>query len=138
MSDSRRQRRIWYAVGGVMIVAFLAFGATSFKNNLTPYVSIEEAMQRSAKVQVKGALVPDSSEYVEASEQLRFGLVDKDGTTMSVLYSGVKPGNFEEAIEIVAVGSYRDGSFHADQLLVKCPSKYQGLDEGPREYASEA
>lgn len=138
MSDSRRQRRIWYAVGGVMIVAFLAFGATSFKNNLTPYVSIEEAMQRSAKVQVKGALVPDSSEYVEASEQLRFGLVDEDGTTMSVLYSGIKPGNFEEAIEIVAVGSYRDGSFHADQLLVKCPSKYQGLDEAPREYASEA
>lgn len=138
MSDSRRQRRIWYAVGGVMIVAFLAFGATSFKNNLTPYVSIEEAMKRSAKVQVKGALVPDSSEYVEASEELRFGLVDEDGNTMSVLYSGVKPGNFEEATEIVAVGSYRDGSFYADQLLVKCPSKYQGLDEAPGEYSSEA
>jgi cytochrome c-type biogenesis protein CcmE len=138
MSDSRRQRRIWYAVGGAMIVAFLAFGATSFKNNLTPYVSIEEAMKRSAKVQVKGALVPDSSEYVEASEELRFGLVDEDGNTMSVLYSGIKPGNFEEATEIVAVGSYRDGSFYADQLLVKCPSKYQGLDEAPREYSSEA
>ncbi len=137
MSDPRRQRRIWYAVGGVMIVAFLAFGATSFKNNLTPYVSIEEAMQRSAKVQVKGALVPDSSEYVEASEMLAFGLVDEDGNTMAVLYNGVKPGNFEEATEIVAVGSYRDGAFYADQLLVKCPSKYQGLDEDPREYSSE-
>jgi len=57
---------------------------------------------------------------------------------MSVLYSGIKPGNFEEATEIVAVGSYRDGSFYADQLLVKCPSKYQGLDEAPREYSSEA
>jgi cytochrome c-type biogenesis protein CcmE len=138
MTDSRRQRRIWYAVGGVLIVAFLAFGATSFKNNLTPYVSIEEAMKRQAKVQVKGALVPDSSEYVEASEQLRFGLVDENGKTMPVLYNGVKPGNFEEATEIVAVGSYHDGAFHADQLLVKCPSKYQGLDEQPKAYTSEA
>jgi cytochrome c-type biogenesis protein CcmE len=138
MSDPRRQRRIWYAVGGVLIVAFLAFGASSFKNNLTPYVSIEEAMQRSAKVQVKGTLVPDSSEYVEASEVLRFGLADESGNTMPVLYNGVKPGNFEEATEIVAVGSYREGAFHADQLLVKCPSKYQGLDEAPKSYTSEA
>jgi cytochrome c-type biogenesis protein CcmE len=138
MTDPRRQRRIWYAIGGVLIVAFLAFGATSFKNNLTPYVSIEEAMKRQAKVQVKGSLVPDSSEYVEASEQLRFGLADENGNTLSVLYNGVKPGNFEEATEIVAVGSYRDGAFHAEQLLVKCPSKYQGIDEDPRAYTSEA
>jgi len=138
MKDPRRQRRIWYAVGGVLIVAFLAFGATSFKNNLTPYVSIEEAMQRQAKVQVKGSLVPNSSEYVDASEHLRFGLVDDNGNTMPVVYKGVKPGNFEEATEIVAVGSYRDGVFHAEQLLVKCPSKYQGIDEDPRAYTSEA
>jgi cytochrome c-type biogenesis protein CcmE len=138
MTDPRRQRRIWYAIGGALIVAFLAFGATSFKNNLTPYVSIEEAIKRQAKVQVKGILVPESSEYVEASEQLRFGLEDEHGKVMPVLYNGVKPGNFEEATEIVAVGSYHDGAFHAEQLLVKCPSKYQGLDEQPKAYASEA
>jgi cytochrome c-type biogenesis protein CcmE len=137
MTDPRRQRRIWYAVGGVLIVAFLAFGATSFKSNLTPYVSIEEAMRRPAKVQVKGSLVPDSTEYVETSQQLRFGLSDDRGNTMPVLYAGTKPGNFEEATEIVAVGSYRDGAFHADQLLVKCPSKYQGLDEDPTTRGSE-
>ena len=50
---------------------------------------------------------------------------------MPVMYEGVKPGNFEEATEIVAIGSYRDGAFHAEQLLVKCPSKYQGVDEDP-------
>ncbi len=138
MKDPRRQRRIWYAIGGVLIVAFLAFGATSFKDNLTPYVSIEEAMRRPTKVQVKGALVPNSTEYVEASEKLSFGLVDEDGNTMPVLYSGIKPGNFEEATEIVAVGSFADGAFHADQLLVKCPSKYQGIEGEDRSYASEA
>ncbi len=57
---------------------------------------------------------------------------------MPVLYAGVKPGNFEEATEIVAVGSYSDGAFHAEQLLVKCPSKYQGIEGEETSYASEA
>ena len=61
MTDSRRQRRIWYAVGGVLVVAFLAYGTTSFKSNLTPYVSFEEAIQSERKVQVAGGLVEDST-----------------------------------------------------------------------------
>lgn len=137
MTDSRRQRRIWYAVGGVLVVAFLAYGTTSFKSNLTPYVSFEEASRSERKVQVAGGLVENSTEYVDESEELRFTMVEEDGDTMTVLYKGVKPGNFEEAVQIVAVGSYGDGVFHAEQLLVKCPSKYQGLEDDVREYGSE-
>jgi cytochrome c-type biogenesis protein CcmE len=48
---------------------------------------------------------------------------------MTVHYNGVKPGNFEEAVQIVAVGTYHQGVFEAEQLLVKCPSKYQGIEE---------
>ena len=90
-----------------------------------------------SKVQVAGGLVENSTEYLDASEELRFGMVDEDGNTLTVLYKGVKPGNFEEAVQIVAVGSYRDGVFHAEQLLVKCPSKYQGLEDDIRDYGSE-
>jgi cytochrome c-type biogenesis protein CcmE len=138
MTDPRRQRRLWYAIGGVLIVAFLAYGATSFKSNLTPYVSFEEAMSKTSKVQVAGALVDGSTQYIEATEKLAFGIEDEDGNTMPVLYEGVKPGNFEEATQIVAVGTYRDGAFHAEQLLVKCPSKYQGIEEDPSDHGSEA
>ena len=137
MTDSRRQRRIWYAVGGVLVVAFLAYGTTSFKSNLTPYVSFEEASRSERKVQVAGGLVENSTEYVDETEELRFTMVEEDGDTMTVLYKGIKPGNFEEAVQIVAVGSYGDGVFHAEQLLVKCPSKYQGLEDDVREYGSE-
>ena len=138
MSDPRRQRRIWYVVGGVLIVAFLAYGATSFKSNLTPYVSFQEAMSKAAKVQVAGALVEGSTKYVEATEELSFGIEDEHGNTLPVLYEGIKPGNFEEATQIVAVGTYRDGAFYAEQLLVKCPSKYQGIEDDVSEYGSEA
>ena len=129
MTDSRRQRRIWYAVGAVLVVAFLAYGTTSFKSNLTPYVSFEEASRSGKKVQVAGGLVENSTEYLDASEELRFAMVDEDGNRLTVHYNGVKPGNFEEAVQIVAVGNYRQGVFEAEQLLVKCPSKYQGLEE---------
>jgi cytochrome c-type biogenesis protein CcmE len=45
---------------------------------------------------------------------------------MLVEYSGTKPGNFEQADKVVLIGRYQNGIFSADQLLVKCPSKYQG------------
>ena len=137
MTDPRRQRRIWYAVGAVLVVAFLAYGTTSFKSNLTPYVSFEEASRSGKKVQVAGGLVENSAEYLDASEELRFAMVDEEGHTLTVLYNGVKPGNFEEAVQIVAVGSYSEGVFHAEQLLVKCPSKYQGLEDDVKEYGSK-
>ena len=137
MTDPRRQRRIWYAVGAVLVVAFLAYGTTSFKSNLTPYVSFEEASRSGKKVQVAGGLVEGSTKYLDASEELRFDMVDEDGNTMTVHYDGVKPGNFEEAVQIVAVGSFSDSVFHAEQLLVKCPSKYQGLEDDVRDYGSE-
>jgi len=133
MSDSRKQRRLWYAVGGVLIVAFLAYGATSFKSNLTPYVSFGEAMQSGMKVQVAGALEEGSTKYVEASQELGFTMADEHGNTLPVLYRGVKPGNFEDATKIVVIGSYSGGAFHADQMLVKCPSKYQGIENGGQE-----
>jgi cytochrome c-type biogenesis protein CcmE len=136
MSDPKKQRRLWYTVGGVMIVAFLAYGATSFKSNLTPYVSFEEAQKSARKVQVAGGLVPDSTTYLEDEEKLKFGIVEEGGATMTVLYEGIKPGNFEEATQIVAIGTYTGGAFHASQLLVKCPSKYQGVEEAPRSYGS--
>jgi len=138
MSDPRRQRKLWYAIGGVLVVAFLAYGATSFKSNLTPYVSFEEAMRKPAKVQVAGSLVPDSTVFSAASEKLEFGIMDENGTRMQVLYDGVKPGNFEEATQIVAIGSYHDDAFHAEQLLVKCPSKYQGIPEDVTKHGPEA
>ena len=137
MTDARRQRRIWYAVGGVLVVAFLAYGTTSFKSNLTTYVSFEEATESGRKVQVAGGLVENSTKYIDATEELRFDMVEENGSTMTVVYKGIKPGNFEEAIQIVAVGAYSEGQFHAEQLLVKCPSKYQGLEDDVKSYGSK-
>ena len=44
-------------------------------------------------------------------------------------YRGVIPGNFDQAKMVVAIGRYRGDHFEAEQLLIKCPSKYQAEAE---------
>jgi cytochrome c-type biogenesis protein CcmE len=129
VKDPKRQRQLWYVIGGVLLIAFIAFGATSFKSNLTPYVSFGDAMSGHRQVQVAGELVRGSSSFVKGANELSFMIMNKQGEKMRVLYKGVKPGNFEDAKEIVVIGRYHDGAFYATQMLVKCPSKYQGLEK---------
>lgn len=120
------------AIGGVLILVFAGFSLASFKKSLTPYVSYEQARSVSRTVQVAGGLVQGSSSYDKDSQSLLFTLQDQEtGDSMQVRYHGVKPGNFEDAISIVAIGQYSPDQkeFAASKLLVKCPSKYQGLEE---------
>lgn len=126
------KRSRYYLLGGVLLLGFAAFSLASFKQNLTPYVSYGDARGMRRTVQVAGGLEKGSSSYEEASSSLLFTLRDpKSGETMRVRYKGLKPANFEEAISIVAIGRYDAGAseLQADKLLVKCPSKYQGIEK---------
>lgn len=120
-----------YLLGAVLLVAFAGFSLSSFRQTLTPYVSYEQARSVDRPVQVAGALEKGSGVYDEASQSLLFTLRDPEHhQTLRVRYHGIKPANFEDAISIVAIGSYNSTSeeFEAQKLLVKCPSKYQGAE----------
>jgi cytochrome c-type biogenesis protein CcmE len=125
-------RKTTYAFGALLLVAFAAFSAQSFNDSLTPYVPYEKARASGDRtVQVAGGLSAGSSRYEESEQALHFTLVDEEsGEVMPVRYEGLKPANFEEAVSIVAIGRYDAAGdvFHADKLLVKCPSKYQGAE----------
>jgi cytochrome c-type biogenesis protein CcmE len=54
-----------------------------------------------------------------------FFMKDVDGNVMKVMYHGAMPNNFESSTSIVVTGKYQDGVFHANDILTKCPSKYQ-------------
>lgn len=124
-----KRRTVWTLAGVGLIGAFVAFGAGAFKSSLTPYVSFQVARTSGQAVQVAGSLVPASTRYDEARGRLLFTLADASGDTLPVAYRGPKPGNFEEATQIVAIGRYQGGTLEAERLLVKCPSKYQGVEE---------
>lgn len=118
-----------YIIGIVVIVGFIVFGAISLKKSLTPYVSFAQAKQSPETVQIIGKVVEGETFYDTLAQNLVFNLTDKKShEQMKVIYHGVKPGNFDQAVEIVAIGNYKSDAFHSDQLLVKCPSKYQGME----------
>jgi cytochrome c-type biogenesis protein CcmE len=125
-----------YWLAAVLALAFLGFGLTAFQKTLTPYLSFDEAKKARGVVQVMGALDKESDHYDMKSEELSFDLIDANGRRMPVVYRGVRPGNFKDAISIVAIGRYGQGRIEAEKLLVKCPSKYQGA-EVEKAYASK-
>ncbi|MEE4312111.1 MAG: cytochrome c maturation protein CcmE [candidate division KSB1 bacterium] len=117
-----------YIIGAVVVAAAMIFALLSFKSTLTSYVTIDEAKAGEQYVQVAGLLVQGSDRYDETTNSLYFELEEPDGSRMQIKYDKSKPSNFENADKIVAVGIYNasDDVFHADELLVKCPSKYEG------------
>ena len=113
-------------LGLLLVAASIAFGVTSFQKSLTPYVPFAEARRSGVSSQVNGTLAdPTKVRYDVDKGELVFALEDEKHETMEVVYRGVKPANFEQATSVVAIGAFKDGRFEADQLLVKCPSKYQ-------------
>jgi len=119
--------KIMLAVG--LLVAAVAIGLTSFKQTMTPYIGFAEAKSSSGQVQVNGMLA-DKNYVLKPQEQyLRFNLKDAKGEVMPVVYHGIIPGNFDQAVSVVAIGQFQQDHFEATQLLVKCPSKYQAMAE---------
>ena len=118
--------KIRYILALAIILGFIIYGAVSLKTSLTPYVSFAEAKSSPQTVQVMGELEKSATRYDTTAGLLYFTLKDKHGELLQVSYKGVRPGNFDQATQIVAIGDYKDQVFQADQLLVKCPSKYQG------------
>ena len=115
-----------------LLAVAIGIGVTSFRKTVTPYISFQEARGASGLVQVNGVLA-DKKYVLEPDRQfLSFRLKDDHGQVMPVEYKGVIPGNFDQATSIVAIGKYSEGTFHAEQLLVKCPSKYQAEAEKGR------
>ena len=131
-----KKKTAYYLGGVVLLLAFAGFSFSEFKSSLTPYVPYEMAIKAQRTVQVAGGLEPETFFYEAETGYLRFTLVEPETSeTLRVRYEGVKPANFEDAVSIVAIGRFdREAEeFAAEKLLVKCPSKYQGLEE--KEYS---
>ncbi|MBC8139080.1 MAG: cytochrome c maturation protein CcmE [Fibrella sp.] len=129
-------------VGLLIILSALAFGAKAFVTNLTPYLTFAQARQtQNGTVQIMGPL--DKSSIQSNADGLRFVITSKDNSQdrMPVIFKESMPSNFHLAIEVTAIGRYTPGTtpnsgvFHADKLLVKCPSKYQGTET--KEYGAK-
>jgi cytochrome c-type biogenesis protein CcmE len=114
-------------VGGVVVIAFLVFGAYSFLDSNVEYTNIEGAMKKGKKVQLKGTWNREKEATFDTRNgQFTFYLVDDAGKECRVVLDGAAPNNFELATSVVAKGRFtKEGYFHATEVLTKCPSKYE-------------
>ncbi len=128
-------------IGLTIIIGALGFSALAFKNNLVNAVPFSDAIKATdSDVQIMGKPVAGTMDYDTSAHALRFALQDDAGQTLPVIYKGPKPDDLDtamsKAVAINAQGTYDPARhvFVADNLLVKCPSKYQSQGTTERRY----
>jgi cytochrome c-type biogenesis protein CcmE len=121
-----------YIVGGLVVASAMVMAMYSFKSTLTTYVTVSEAKASKRPVQVAGIVVEGTDRYDLERNNLIFVLREDGGDEMQVEYDGPRPGNFDNVTKVVAIGKYepKQRVFMAKELLVKCPSKYEGRVKG--------
>jgi cytochrome c-type biogenesis protein CcmE len=112
-------------LGIALIAGCILVAGFALRGSVRQSFDVKEALASSGEpCGVYGKVVKGSDRYDLRAGRLDFVLRDKNGDTMPVVYNKPKPANFDQANDIKAVGAYRDGAFQADELFLKCPSKY--------------
>ena len=131
-------------IGLILILGVAVLSMGLFKSTMVNYVSFAEAKGAvDYSVQIMGAPVDGTMDYDKYDKALEFKMRDTTGSIMPVRFKGPKPEDLNfamrKATQITAQGSYNrvDRVFDADNLLVKCPSKYQGKDGSERRYGNK-
>ena len=144
-----------FLIGGVLMLAAVALlVVTSLKGNAQYYLTVDELASGKAKagnnVRVSGVVLGDTIEYDSRTLNLTFtvahipgdndeiealgGLadvlyeasIDPDATRIQVSYNGVKPDLLTNEAQAIMTGALgEDGVFYAEELLLKCPSRYE-------------
>jgi cytochrome c-type biogenesis protein CcmE len=134
-------------------VAYLIFSAT--QANAEYFMTVNELKAKGQSVigqnlRVSGAVVGDTIQYDAQTLTLTFevahvtgnnnevdaqgglaavlhaAVVDPNRARIKVVYTGPKPDLLKNEAQAIMTGQLEaDGVFHADELLLKCPTKYQ-------------
>ena len=113
---------------GILVIA-VAIGVifVSLKNTST-YADFTEAISNPDKeFHVVGKLEKDLPQIYDPKinpDQFLFSMVDNKGVVKQVILHKSKPQDFEKSEQIVLIGKMQGDNFHAKDILMKCPSKY--------------
>tara|TARA_Y100001935_G_scaffold13670_1_gene10420 strand:+ start:313 stop:717 length:405 start_codon:yes stop_codon:yes gene_type:complete len=116
-------------IGIVLVIIVTTFGDAS------TYVSFTEAKElysngNMSKIHVVGKLNRDTEDNITGIKKsydmlsFSFEMVDEKGLKEDVFFGEPMPPDFLMSEQIVVIGSYNNNRFIADEILLKCPSKY--------------
>lgn len=139
---SAASKNLKFIIGGALVIALvIILIVQATVSTGAYYLTVSELNARGQsvvgeRVRVSGAVVADSEDWNAQEVTLRFAIHDEDGAQLPIVFYGPRPDNFARAAEAIIEGELlADGSFKADTLLLKCPSRYE---EEPEEIFVEA
>ncbi len=141
--------------GLLIIAAVVYLIASSTQASAQYFLTIGEVASKGGEVmgrdlRVSGAVIGDTIQYDSQTLTLTFTVADIPGdnnqieaqgglakvlheatvdpgrTRIEVVYNGVKPDLLRNEAQAIMTGRLgQDGKFYADELLLKCPTKYE-------------
>lgn len=125
----------------LVIIAVAAGIIISTASDASTYVTFSEAEEmaqngNSKDIHVVGALKKDASGHVVGMHYqpdvdpnlFRFVLLDNNNREQEVIYTKPRPQDFDKSEKVVVIGHMEGNIFKADNILLKCPSKYESDD----------
>lgn len=113
----------------LIIVAISIGGIIAMTGDYTTYGNFSQSKKNPKTVlNVVGYLAkekPINYNPEKDPNYFEFTMVDKEnGEEQIVFYRGSKPQDFERSEQLVVKGKMEGDLFHASEILMKCPSKY--------------
>jgi len=98
----------------------------AFVSQASPWVTVDEAKLSTAhRIHLAGDILTPTLHVMLREKLVTFDIKDDHGKIMRVRYSGPPPANMGGATRVVVKGKVKNGVFEADDMLLKCPSKYE-------------
>jgi len=110
----------------VMLLVGVYVLVTASKD-VTTYANYSDAVS-GQRVRIAGELareMPMVYDPAVNAEEFSFYMKDSKGVTKQVKLDQAKPQEFERSETVVVTGYLDKDVFYADDILVKCPSKYK-------------
>jgi len=116
-----------HIITAIMILGGIGLLISATKD-MTTYGTFSLAEQSGKRLKVVGTLakeMPIVYNPEKDANYFSFYMNDQDGLDRKVVLKRPKTQDFERSEQIVATGKMVDEVFMADEILLKCPSKYK-------------
>ena len=116
-----------YIVAILILAVAIVVIMMSLKNTTTYSDFTEAGANQDKEFHIVGKLdktQPQVYDPAVNTDEFSFYLIDNKGSTKQVVLHKSKPQDFDKSEQIVLIGKMQNDVFHANDILLKCPSKY--------------